>query len=213
MCGRYAVDPRKLDRLVRLLSLPLPDFPAHYDIRPSQTVPVIRDTGKGPEWASMRWGLIPHWAKEAKTGYSTFNARVETAAQKPAFREPWAHRRCIVPATGFYEWQALETGKKQPWCFESTDGQALALAGLWDHWTDGQQVIESCTILVGPPDPAVASIHDRSPVLLGDAAVPLWISPLLRRPDIPRALALPHGSLQGEPVSLVADDGVHPFSA
>ena len=84
MCGRYAVDPRKLDRLVRLLSLPLPDFPAHYDIRPSQTVPVIRDTGKGPEWASMRWGLIPHWAKEAKTGYSTFNARVETAAQKPS---------------------------------------------------------------------------------------------------------------------------------
>ena len=130
MCGRYAVDPRKLDRLVRLLRLPLPDFPAHYDIRPSQTVPVIRDTGNGSEWASMRWGLIPHWAKEAKTGYSTFNAQVETAAQKPAFPEPWAHRRCITPATGFYEWQPLETGKKQPWYFESTDGQVLAFGAF-----------------------------------------------------------------------------------
>ena len=120
----------QLDRLVRLLSLPLPDFPAHYNIRPSQTVPVIRDTGNGPEWASMRWGLIPHWAKEAKTGYSTFNARVETAAQKPAFPESWAHRRCITPATGFYEWQPLETGKKQPWYFESTDGQVLAFGAF-----------------------------------------------------------------------------------
>ena len=71
--------------------------------------------------------LIPHWAKEAKTGYSTFNARVETADQKSAFREPWAHRRCIVPATGFYEWQALETGKKRLWYFESTDGQAFII--------------------------------------------------------------------------------------
>ena len=123
MYGRYAVDPRKLDRLVRLLRLPLPDFQAHYDIRPSQTVPVIRDTGNGPEWASMRWGLIPHWAKEAKTGYSTFNARVETAAQKPDFREPLAHRRCIIPATGFYEWQPLETGKKRPGYFEAPMGR------------------------------------------------------------------------------------------
>ena len=213
MCGRYAVDPRKLDRLVRLLSLPLPDHSAHYDIRPSQTVPVIRNLGNGPEWATMRWGLIPHWAKEAKTNYSTFNARVETAAQKPAFRDPWVHRRCIVPATGFYEWQTLETGKKQPWYFEGTDGQALALAGLWDRWSDGSQLIESCTILVGPPDPAVARIHDRSPVLLGNTAVPLWISPLLPRKDIPRALALPHDGLRGEPVSLVADDGLHPLSA
>ena len=84
----------------------------------------------------MRWGLVPHWAKEAKTRYSTFNARVETAAQKPDFREPLAHRRCIIPATGFYEWQPLETGKKRPWYFENIDGQALALAGLWDHWKD-----------------------------------------------------------------------------
>jgi putative SOS response-associated peptidase YedK len=210
MCGRYAVDPRRLDRLVRLLSLPPPDFPAHYDIRPSQTVPVIRDLGNGPEWAMMRWGLIPHWAKEAKTSYSTFNARVETAAQKPAFRDPWVHRRCIVPATGFYEWQTLATGNKQPWYFASEVGQALALAGLWDRWSDGQQTLESCTILVGPPESAVARIHDRSPVLLGDTAVPLWISPLLRRPDIPRVLRLPHENLQGEPVSAVADDGLHP---
>ncbi|WP_081033185.1 SOS response-associated peptidase family protein [Acidithiobacillus ferrooxidans] len=79
MCGRYAVDPRKLERLVRLLSLPQPDFLPHFDIHPSQTAPVIRNAGNGPEWALMRWGLIPHWAKEAKTAYSTFNARVETA--------------------------------------------------------------------------------------------------------------------------------------
>ena len=87
------------------------------------------------------------------------------------------------------------------------------MAGLWDHWKDGDQVIESCTILVGPPDPAVASIHDRSPVLLGDVAVPLWISPLLKKPDIQRVIALPHGGLQGQPVSLVADAGIQPIEA
>jgi putative SOS response-associated peptidase YedK len=213
MCGRYTVDPKKIARLVRLLSLPLPHFAAHYGIYPTQTVPVIRDRGAGPEWAMMRWGLIPHWAKEPQTGYSTFNARVETAAHKPAFREPWAHRRCIVPATGFYEWQATEHGKKQPWFFESADGEALALAGLWDHWTDDQQVIESCTILVGPPDPVAVPIHDRSPVILGDTAIPLWISPLLKKPDIQRVIALPHGGLRRQMIAFVADDGLHPISA
>jgi putative SOS response-associated peptidase YedK len=89
----------------------------------------------------------------------------------------------------------------------------LALAGLWDHWKDGNQVIESCTILVGPPDPAVVSIHDRSPVMLGDAAVPLWISPLLKAPDIHRVIEMQHGGLHGQPVYLVADDGLHPTLA
>ncbi|MCK9187840.1 SOS response-associated peptidase [Acidithiobacillus sp.] len=213
MCGRYAVDPRKLERLVRLLSLPEPKFTAHFDIHPSQTVPVIRDAGNGPEWAMMRWGLVPHWAKEAKTAYSTFNARVETAAQKPAFREPWKHRRCIIPATGFYEWQALESGKKQPWYFDSGDGQALALAGLWDHWTDGIAALDSCTILVGSPDPAVTGIHDRSPVMLGDTALRLWISPALKPEDVSRVLALPHDTLKVQPVSRVAEDGLHPLTA
>ena len=213
MCGRYAIDPRKLERLVRLLSLPDPKFTAHFDIHPSQTVPVILDAGNGPEWSMMRWGLVPHWAKEAKTAYSTFNARVETAAQKPAFREPWKHRRCIIPATGFYEWQALESGKKQPWYFDGADRQALALAGLWDHWTDGNDTLDSCTILVGPPDPAVASIHDRSPVILGDAALPLWISPLLKAPDIHRVVEMPHTGLEAQRVSSVADDGLHPLTA
>ncbi|MDA8151911.1 MAG: SOS response-associated peptidase [Acidithiobacillus sp.] len=206
MCGRYAIDPRKLERLVRLLSLPEPKFTAHFNISPSQTVPVIRDAGNDPEWAMMRWGLIPHWAKEAKTTFSTFNARMETAAQKPAFRDAWKHRRCIIPATGFYEWQALESGKKQPWYFDSADGQALALAGLWDHWQDGSTSVDSCTILVGPPDPAVTGIHDRSPVLLGDSALPLWTSPALLTPDIPKVFALPHAGLKAQRVDRVAGD-------
>ena len=213
MCGRYAIDPRKLERLVRLPSLPEPEFTAHFDIHPSQTVPVILDAGNGPEWSMMRWGLVPHWAKEAKTAYSTFNARVETAAQKPAFRDPWNHRRCIIPATGFYEWQALESGKKQPWYFDSGDGQALALAGRWDHWTDGTATLNSCTILVGPPDPAVTGIHDRSPVLLGDAAMSLWISPALKVSDIQKMLALSHAGLKALQVERVADEGLHSLTA
>ena len=131
-------------------------------------------------------------------------------AHKPAFREPWAHRRCIIPATGFYEWQTLPNGKKQPWFFESADGEPLAFAGLWDRWTDASQVIESCSILVGPPDPTVAGIHDRSPVLLGNSAVPLWISPLLKTSDIHRVIALPHGGLRRQKVSRVRDDGIAP---
>jgi putative SOS response-associated peptidase YedK len=209
MCGRYALDPRKLDRLVRLLSLPQIELPIHYNITPGQDVPVIRNTTGKAEWAMMRWGLVPHWAKEAKTAYSTFNARVETAAQKPAFRESWKHRRCIIPATGFYEWLTLESGKKQPRYFDSGDGQALALAGLWDHWTDGSETLDSCTILVGPPGPAVTGIHDRSPVMLGDAAISLWISPLLKATDIHRVVEMPHTGLEAQRVSRVADDGLH----
>ncbi len=209
MCGRYALDPRKLDRLVRLLSLPRPGFQGHFNLSPTQNVPIIRDAGQGPEWAMVRWGLIPNWARERQTGYSTFNARVETAPRKPAFRDSWVHRRCIIPATGFYEWQALDDRRKQPWFFDGSDGCALAMAGLWDRWTDGSETIDSCTILVGPPEPAVAPIHDRSPVLLGDTALSLWISPSLQQADICRTLALPHVPVQARKVTRVADDGLY----
>lgn len=211
MCGRYALEPRRLNRILQALTLPLPGFEAHFNRIPGQMVPMIRDVGAGPEWAMMRWGLVPHWAKDPKTPYSTFNARVETAAQKPAFRDPWKHRRCIIPATGFYEWQTGETGKKQPWYVDSSDGEALAFAGLWDHWTDGEATLDSCTILVGPPDPAMVTIHDRSPVLLGDAALSLWLSPALKASDILKVLVMPHTGLQVQRVERVADDGLHPL--
>ncbi|MBU2742895.1 SOS response-associated peptidase [Acidithiobacillus thiooxidans] len=209
MCGRYALEPRKLNHIIRELALPLPGFDAHFNISPGQNVPIIRDVGAGPEWITARWGLIPHWAKEAKATYSTFNARVETASQKPTFRDSWKHRRCIIPATGFYEWQTGESGKKQPWYLGSVDGQALAFAGLWDHWTDGDSTLDSCSILVGPPEPAVSGIHDRSPVLLGDAALSLWISPALKVADIPKVFALPHAELKAQRVERVSDDGLH----
>ena len=218
MCGRYAVDPRKLERLVRLLSLPEPKFAARFDIHPSQTVPVIRDAGNGPEWVMMRWGLVPHWAKEAKNPYSTFNARVETAAQKPVFRDPWKHRRCIIrpraSMSGGIQGRARNSpGTSTAPMVRLWPCRRQALAGLWDHWTDGNETLDSCTILVGSPDQAVAGIHDRSPVLLGDAALPLWISPALRATDIHRVIEMPHTGLKAQRVSRVADDGLHPLTA
>jgi len=212
MCGRYALDPRKLDRLVRLLSLPQIELPIHYNITPGQDVPVIRNTTGKAEWAMMRWGLVPHWAKTRDTSYSTFNARVETAARKPAFRDPWNRQHCIVPATGFYEWQALDSRRKQPWFFSHPDDECLALAGLWDRWTDGMNVLDSFTILVGPPDPMVAPIHDRSPVVLGDEAARLWIDPLLKPENAARVLlAFQRPPLTAVRVERVANDGLHPL--
>lgn len=177
-----------------------PEIGPRYNLAPSQDVPVIRWRETGPELAYLHWGLVPHWAKEIKTGYATINARIETAATKPAFRSAWRHRRAIFPASGYYEW--APTGKgKQPYYFVSDDGQELAMAGLWEHWEGEGQVLESCTVLVGPPDPEVAPIHDRSPVLLADAAVRSWLDPATPLEDLPILVASPHAPLRSWPVS------------
>lgn len=124
----------------------------------------------------MRWGLIPHWAKDASGAAGTINARSETAAEKPAFRDPMRYRRCLIPADAFYEWKR-NGASKQPFCFE-VNGGLFAFAGLWDGWKNPEgQWIKTCTILTTTPNAVTSAIHDRMPVILDPDSYDLWLDP------------------------------------
>jgi putative SOS response-associated peptidase YedK len=125
----------------------------------------------------MRWGLIPSWAKDISGSASMINARSETAATKPAFRDPMKSRRCLVPADGFYEWRRSGTAK-QPFCFEVNDRELFAFAGLWDGWKDPDgHWIKSCSILTTTPNAVTSQVHDRMPVILSNDDYDLWLDP------------------------------------
>lgn len=125
---------------------------------------------------SFRWGLIPFWAKDIKIGARNINARSESAADKPAFRDSFLKRRCLIPADGFYEWQRLPKGKL-PHYFYAADHRPLALAGLWASWKEPEtgQWVRSCTILTGSPNELVSDIHDRMPVILPEETWTAWL--------------------------------------
>jgi putative SOS response-associated peptidase YedK len=125
----------------------------------------------------MRWGLIPNWAREKSIAGSTINAKSETAATKPAFRDPFKFRRCLVPADGFYEWKR-NGSSKQPYCFEMIEGDLFAFAGLWDGWKDSEGTwIKTCSILTTVPNAVTATVHDRMPVILHRDSYDLWLDP------------------------------------
>ena len=170
---------------------------------PRNHVPVIRADATGTlELTDMQWWLLPFWSKEPRIKYSTFNARVESIATSASFREPFRRRRCLLPARGWYEWQDTPSGK-QPWFFHSADGDLVAFAGLWDRWVHNEQVIESCTIIVGEPNAAVRPIHDRMPLLIPGDRQAAWLDPTLTDSAEARELLQP-----------AADDAVsfHPVS-
>jgi len=144
---------------------------------------VVRQDGSsgGRRLDVLRWGLIPRWAKDADPGFSAFNARAETVATQPAFREAFKARRCIVPATGFYEWQkqtgAPKSAKKQPYHIRRADGRPLALAGLWERWTSADgEVVESFTIITTTPNEFMRELHDRMPVILAREDYDTWLN-------------------------------------
>lgn len=176
MCGRYTLhSPRQLIVEHFKLSDGITIEP-RYNIAPSQEVPVIRlDEAGNRELVKLRWGLIPFWAEEAKTGYSMINARAENVADKPAYRAAFRKRRCLLPADGFYEWKTGARGK-QPYHIRMRDHAIFAFAGLWEHWESGDgQVIESCTIIVTDANERLRSIHDRMPVILGEGHYSQWL--------------------------------------
>jgi len=179
MCGRYRLSRRKqiLEEHFDVVSGE-EDWSPRYNIAPTQLVPVIRQHPKEPrrDLSLVRWGLIPSWAKDA-SGAAMINARSETAATLPAFREGLQRRRCLVPADAFYEWQR-STPAKQPYCFEVRDGELFAFAGLWDRWKDSAgQCIRSCSILTTTPNALTSAVHDRMPVILNRDDYDLWLDP------------------------------------
>jgi len=141
------------------------------------------------EIAMLRWGLIPFWAKDDKIGYKTINARAETIATAPAFRAAFKKRRCLVPASGFYEWKKLEDGSKQPYLIAARDGSPFSFAGLWERWDKDEAPVETFTIITGEPNSLVADLHNRMPVILDPDDYDVWLTAV--DTAIPQALLQP----------------------
>ncbi len=182
MCGRFARKSTQ-EVLADWFGLELeemPRFAPSYNAAPQSVQPAVRlnrDSGRR-EVALLRWGLVPFWAKDAKIGYNTINARAEEAATKPAYREALKKRRCLVPADAFYEWQRLDAKSKRPFAFALASGEPYAFAGLWESWRpkDGLP-LETFTILTTDPNQLMEPIHNRMPVILEPKDYDRWLEP------------------------------------
>jgi len=190
MCGRYRLSRRKQLVEEYFDSSGEDDWVPRYNIAPTQPVPIIRQNPKEPrrELSLVRWGLIPWWAKDSSGAAGMINARSETAATKPAFRDALKLRRCLIPADGFYEWK--RNGKeKQPYCFEVNEGQLFAFAGIWESWKDASRktkpmTIETCSILTTTPNTVTSTVHDRMPVILESDSYDIWLDPGMTKVDV-----------------------------
>ncbi len=170
MCGRFFLDAQA-GEIIEHYNAPPPDlFTARYNIAP--TTPVLAFGGK--KFDLYRWGLIPSWAKDVSIGSRMFNARAETVAEKPSFRNAYRRRRCLVPASGFYEWR-LENGRKQPYvCHRGR--RLFSMAGIWEHWQDGDgNEIRSCAVITTDAKGAMRELHQRMPVYIAPKDYAAWL--------------------------------------
>lgn len=177
MCGRYNLHatPQEIQEFFDLLRDDSMVWSPRYNIAPTQTVLAVRSNRGKRELTRLRWGLIPFWSKDSKPAASMFNARADTLAERPAFRTPFQRRRCLIPATGFYEWKAGPGKAKQPYHIYRTGPRMLAFAGLWDRWDKGTEPIESCTIITTDPNPLMQTLHNRMPVILSADQWNIWL--------------------------------------
>jgi len=181
MCGRFTLT--SAEGIAEDLGVAAPaELAAHWNIAPSQPVLVVANRAERAIEA-MRWGLVPSWASDPSIGYKMINARRESLADKPAFRDAYARRRCLVLADGFYEWKR-EGKRSSPFYFHRRDRRPFAFAGLWERWKqpDGQWLL-SCAIVTTEASPLVAPIHDRMPVIVAPADYGRWLAPDALPPD------------------------------
>ncbi|MBK6742623.1 MAG: SOS response-associated peptidase [Hydrogenophilales bacterium] len=182
MCGRFAQTSSLTQIATRFgvaeAGIQAQEGPPRYNLAPGAQVLGIRQADSGRELVRLKWGLVPHWSVEAKTGYSTSNARAETVDSKPAFRTAFKRRRCLIPANGWYEWAFVADQKwKQPWYYQGVDSDLLAFAGLWERWEQRDKVLESCTVIVCAANAVASPVHDRMPVILPEADWASWLDP------------------------------------
>ncbi len=205
MCGRYAFfSPAEAVRRTFALD-DVPGLEPRYNIAPTQDVPAVRAGPEGARaFAMLHWGLVPKWAKERAIGNRMINARAETLAEKPSFRDAFRKRRCLVVADGWYEWQ-VAPGGKQPWFIRRKDANPIAFAGLWERWKDPADgtMLESCTIVTTDASVSIRKIHDRMPVVLDAADWDRWLDTAFSDTDKLAELLHPFEpkALQAWPVS------------
>lgn len=209
MCGRYTLSV-PLSNLVDVFDISPPEFDyrPRYNIAPTQEVPVIARDEQGRRMGLLRWGLVPSWAKDPGIGSRMINARSETVARKPAFRSALRHRRCLVPADGFYEWKKVGEGKggrpaKTPFWIHHGGGKLFAFAGLWERWQPGNgSPLYTFTILTTEAAPGIRHIHPRMPVILPGPTRSDWLDPNSDPVNLLESLGdLPAVPLHAHPVS------------
>jgi putative SOS response-associated peptidase YedK len=188
-----------------------PQLDDRYNIAPQQPVAVVRTTEKGNELVLLKWGLIPSWSKDPTIAYKLINARSETVAEKPSFRSAFKSRRCLIPASGFYEWQKTGGRTKQPYFIRLRDEDLFSLAGLWERWHAPRgEIIETCTILTTEANEVMRPLHDRMPVILDAEGEDAWLD-TRSTADVLRPLFVPFGSAEMEayPVSSWVSNAKH----
>jgi putative SOS response-associated peptidase YedK len=205
MCGRFPLfTPAPV--LAEVFDLTgFPELAPRYNIAPTQPVAAVRAGEAGRDLVRLRWGLVPPWSRDTKQ--APINARAETAADKPMFRHALRKRRCLVPASGFYEWVKLGTGK-QPFCFRPWDERPWAFAGLWERWEGPEGVVESCAILTTEANELVRPVHERMPVIVPAQHWPAWLDAGLQDAGelVPLLRRFPSEAMRAYPVGLMVNN-------
>ena len=177
MCGRMALTLPHESMAQLFEAVPSNDLPPvpNYNVCPTVQVPVVTQEDGVRRLRPMRWGFIPHWYKKPNGGPLLINARSETIAEKPAFRAACRERRCLIPASGFFEWKRVEGETPLPWWVTRADGEAMVFAGIWQDWEREGETLTSCAIVTTDANEAMAPIHHRLPVILTPEQWALWL--------------------------------------
>lgn len=217
MCGRYSLArPARLDPKAFGVEA-FPDLPPRYNIAPTQDVLAVLEHDATRSAELLRWGLVPGWAKDPAVGARMANARAETVAEKPSFRNAFRSRRCLVPADGFYEWQVVPGAKrKQPHRIRMADDEPFAFAGLWESWrpaaksADEAAALRSCALLTTAPNALMRPIHDRMPVIVAPDDYDAWLDPATPPADVLALLrSFPAERMVAHPVSTAVNSPHH----
>ena len=210
MCGRFTQQRSDTELAEFFEAEPLTDDPGgRYNVAPTDPASIVVEKDDRRALTAYRWGLVPSWAKDVSIGSRLINARAETLATNNSFRDSFAHRRCLVPADGFYEWRR-DPGRRQPFVFRRVDDAPMALAGLWSGWRDREsgEILRTFTIITTGPNGLMASVHDRMPVVLPPSAWAAWLDPSLE--DIAELQGLlvpaPDEALVGYPVEILVNN-------
>jgi putative SOS response-associated peptidase YedK len=197
MCGRFTLRTPAAD-LIEIFEVARSfEVVPRYNIAPTQSVAAVREVEGKRELVQLRWGLLPDWSDASMSGPPMINARAETAANRPAFRNAFRRRRCLIPADGFYEWQAAEGGPKQPFLITLRDEQPFAFAGLWERCrAPDESVVESCTILTTNANDRLKGLHDRMPVILPRDHYGPWLDPQIEDAGTLQTLLTPYPSAE-----------------
>lgn len=211
MCGRFTLHHTENEVIARFAVAEVAaTFEPRYNIAPAQHVAAVVEHDHRT-LVSLKWGLVPSWAKDPTIGHRLINARAETLAEKPSYKQALAKRRCLIPADGFYEWKK-RPGGSQPYYVRRRDGELFAFAGLWEEWRDEQgRPLQTCTIITVEPNDLMAKIHDRMPAILKPEHEALWLDPKASyAPALTQLLrSYPDNELEAYPVSRAVNSPAH----